>query len=571
MAADGEIKYQIVIDDKGAAKVIDGVKESAEETGKKGDAAFGNMQVAAAKFAAFLASAAIVNALGDIGKAAIDAYADYEQLVGGVETLFKESAPVVQQYAANAYKTAGLSANQYMETVTSFSASLLQSLGGDTEEAARVADMAITDMADNANKMGSDMSAIQTAYQGFAKQNYTMLDNLKIGYGGTKTEMERLIKDANALKVANGQMADLTIDSYANIVEAIHLVQTEMDITGTTAKEADATISGSAASMKAAWENMLIGMVDAQADKTKLMVDLFKSIKTYISNMLPAIGQLIRSFISTLPGMMNMIMEIVLDLIDDIVDNLPTLITSLVECLTNLVQVIINRAPEILAAGVKLIVALGMGLVQAIPQLIQNVPGIIESLFDAIVSGVPQIIEAGIRLMMGLEEGEEMTLPQVLDFIASIPSRILSALGYLGNLLWDAGSQIISGLLGGLTSAFSGVQEFVGGVGSWIVEHKGPEQYDKQLLVKPGKWIMESLGSGLRSGLPGVLDELNDITSEIQGYSVNANLQPSASSGVFNTTTVVNINGISSNSPSVLEAASSLVSAVQLDLRMGVA
>ena len=571
MAADGEITYKVVIDDDGAVKVIGDIKTKSEETGKEGEKAFGGMQVAAAKFVTALAALGIVQKLGEIGQAALDAYADYEQLVGGVETLFKESSGTVQQYAANAYKTAGLSANQYMETVTGFSASLLQSLGGDTEEAARMADMAITDMADNANKMGSDMTAIQTAYAGFSKQNFTMLDNLKLGYGGTKTEMERLIADANKLKVANGQMADLTIDSYADIVEAIHLVQTEMEITGTTAKEADATISGSAASMKAAWENMLVGMVDAQSDKTDLMIKLFQSVKTYLSNMLPAIGKLIRSFIETLPGMMNMIMEIVMNLLDGIIDNLPTLITSMVECITNLVKVIINRAPDLLAAGVKLIISLGKGLIEAIPQLIENVPAIIECLFDAIVSGIPQIFQAGIELMMGLEEGEEATLPQILDFIASIPSRILSALGYLGNLLWNAGSQIISGLLGGLTSAFSGVQEFIGGVGDWIVNHKGPEQYDKKLLVKPGRWIMESLGTGLRSGLPDVLDELNDITSEIQGYSVNANLQPSAGSGVFNTTTVVNINGLSSSSPSVLEAASSLVSAVQLDLRMGVA
>lgn len=571
MAADGEIKYQIVIDDKGAAKVIDGVKDSAEKAGKSGEKAFGGMQSAAAKFATFLASAAIVKSLGDLGKAALDAYADYEQLVGGVETLFKGSADTVQQYAANAYKTAGLSANDYMETVTSFSASLLQSLGGDTEEAARMADMAITDMADNANKMGTDMASIQTAYAGFAKQNYTMLDNLKLGYGGTKQEMERLIKDANALKEANGEMADLTIESYADVVEAIHLVQEDMGIMGTTAEEADKTVSGSAASMRAAFENMLVGMVNAQADKTKLMLQLFESVKTYLKNMIPAIGQLIISFIETLPDMMDAILEIVLGLIDDIVDNLPRLIENLVTCLTRLVQTVLDHAPQILAAGVKLIVSLGMGLIQAIPQLIANIPTIIMSLFDALVSGAPEMAEAGMRLIMGLEEGEEMTVPMMLDFIASIPGRILSALGNLGGLLWNAGSQIMSGLLSGITSAFSGVQEFVSSIGSWIVSHKGPEEYDKQLLVKPGQWIMQSLGSGLKSGLPDVLHELDDITSEIQGYSVNANLQPNATGAISNSTTIVNIDGITSGSSSVMEAASSLVSAVQLDLRMGVA
>lgn len=205
-------------------------------------------------------------ALVDVGKQAIAGYADYEQLVGGVETLFKDSSGVVENYANNAYKTAGLSANQYMETVTSFSASLLQSLNGDTAKSAQVADKAITDMSDNANKMGTSMESIQNAYQGFAKQNYTMLDNLKLGYGGTKSEMERLIADANKLAKEQGKAGDMTINSYADIVEAIHLVQDSMGITGTTAKEASTTIQGSVNSMKSAWDNLLVGVADDNAD-----------------------------------------------------------------------------------------------------------------------------------------------------------------------------------------------------------------------------------------------------------------------------------------------------------------
>lgn len=180
-----------------------------------------------------------------LGKEVVAAYADYEQLVGGIDTLFKDSSQEIQRYAANAYKTAGLSANEYMETVTGFSASLIQSLGGDTEKAAKYADMAITDMSDNANKMGTDMSSIQNAYQGFAKQNYTMLDNLKLGYGGTKQEMERLLADAEKI---SGVKYD--ISSYADVVEAIHVMQESMDIAGTTAKEAEATISGSVNALK---------------------------------------------------------------------------------------------------------------------------------------------------------------------------------------------------------------------------------------------------------------------------------------------------------------------------------
>ena len=215
-------------------------------------------------------------------KQAVSNYAEYEQLVGGVETLFKDNADTVQEYAANAYKTAGLSANEYMETVTSFSASLLQSLGGDTAEAAKVADMAIIDMSDNANKMGSDMTSIQNAYQGFAKQNYTMLDNLKLGYGGTKEEMQRLIDDANKLREAQGLNADLTIDSYADIVTAIHEVQTEMGITGTTAEEASSTIQGSLGQVKSAWQNLLTGFATEGADLDTLFDNFMDSAVTVL-------------------------------------------------------------------------------------------------------------------------------------------------------------------------------------------------------------------------------------------------------------------------------------------------
>lgn len=245
------------------------------------------------------------SAVVDLGKQAVANYANYEQLVGGVETLFKESAGVVEEYANIAYKTAGLSANEYMETVTSFSASLLQSLGQDTAKSAEYADRAIVDMADNANKMGTQIGMIQNAYQGFAKQNYTMLDNLKLGYGGTKTEMERLIKDANKVKEANGEMANLTIESFADVTEAIHIIQTELGITGTTAQEASDTISGSAGSMKAAWQNLLTAIADKNQDTSKSVNEFVDSVVGASKNLVPrvkvvvdGIKQLINSIIT---------------------------------------------------------------------------------------------------------------------------------------------------------------------------------------------------------------------------------------------------------------------------------
>lgn len=212
----------------------------------------------------------------------VDSYADYEQLIGGVETLFKGDAKTLVNYANNAYKTAGLSANAYMETATGFAASLVSSLGGDTKKAVKMADMAITDMADNANKMGSDIQSIQNAYQGFAKQNYTMLDNLKLGFGGTKEEMQRLLEEAEAL---SGVKYD--IGNYADIVNAIHVIQTEMGITGTTAKEAEGTISGSIAAFKASVSNLLAGMGDANADVGQLTDNMIAAFQTMADNIIP--------------------------------------------------------------------------------------------------------------------------------------------------------------------------------------------------------------------------------------------------------------------------------------------
>lgn len=270
----GSFKEQVSKHAKDASSNIKKMGERFAEVGKK---------IAKAMAAAAVAVGASLVALG---KKALDSYGDYEQLVGGIETLFKDSSSTIMNYANNAYKNQQISANQYMELATSFSASLLQSLGGDTAEAARVADLAITDMADNANKMGSSMESIQNAYQGFAKQNYTMLDNLKLGYGGTKEEMERLLADAEAI---SGIHYD--ISSYADIVEAIHVVQTEMDITGTSAKEAATTIQGSVNMAKAAWTNWVTGLMDENANMKELTANLVSSVGQVVENVVPKIGE----------------------------------------------------------------------------------------------------------------------------------------------------------------------------------------------------------------------------------------------------------------------------------------
>lgn len=248
---------------------------------------------------------AVTGAVTAVGGVALNAYADYEQLSGGVETLFGSSASTLKGYADEAYRTAGMSANQYMTQATSFAASLVQSVGGDTAKAAEYANMAMIDMSDNVNKMGSDMQSVQDAYQGFAKQNFTMLDNLKLGYGGTKEEMQRLIADANKLRAEQGKTADLTIDSYADIVEAIHTVQEEMGITGTTAKEASTTISGSIGMAKAAWTNFLTGLGRDDVDFSQLTNQLLESIGAVAKNVAPRVAIIGKSIIQAFPSVLS--------------------------------------------------------------------------------------------------------------------------------------------------------------------------------------------------------------------------------------------------------------------------
>ena len=291
-----------------------------------------------------------------VGKQAITSYADYEQLVGGVDTLFKNSSKKVQEYAANAYKTAGVSANQYMETVTSFSASLLQSLSGDTEKAADVADMALTDMADNANKMGTAMSSIQDAYQGFAKQNYTMLDNLKLGYGGTKTEMERLLADAQKITGIKYDISNLN-----DVYQAIHVIQGELGITGTTALEASTTIQGSAASMKAAWGNLMTGLADDNANMEVLISNFIDSVGTFASNLVPRIQEVLSTILQL------------------VIDHLPEIAAQIFEWMGGLVDDIIAALPpglQEIASGIK------DGLVKAFQTLVDIASTVIEKFTD---------------------------------------------------------------------------------------------------------------------------------------------------------------------------------------------
>ena len=299
-----------------------------------------------------------------IGKASLDSYADYEQLVGGVETLYKESAATVEKYAQSAYKNVGLSANDYMDTATSFAASLVSSLGGDTEKAAEMSNMAISDMADNWNKMGSSVQSVQDAYRGFSKQNFTMLDNLKLGYGGTKTEMERLLADADALNAKQGVYTKYSIDSYSDIVQAIHVVQTEMGITGTTAEEAATTIQGSTASMKSAWANLLTGIADPEQDFQSLMDEFVDSVITAGNNIIPRIKEIV-----------------------------PTLIDGLSELVTQLAPYVSGVIMELEPTIEEGLQSLFGGLSSVASELQPIVADVFSFFGDAIISGLTSAIE----------------------------------------------------------------------------------------------------------------------------------------------------------------------------------
>lgn len=477
-----------------------GVKK-AEKSGSSLATSLKSGLATAAKVGAAAVGAA-ATAIGALTTAAINNYAEYEQLVGGVETLFKNSADTVMGYAENAYKTAGLSANEYMETVTSFSASLLQSLDGDTKAAASAADMAITDMADNANKMGTSMEMIQNAYQGFAKQNYTMLDNLKIGYGGTKEEMERLLADAEKL---SGQEYD--ISSYADIVDAIHVVQTEMGITGTTAKEAATTIQGSTASMKSAWTNLVTGLADDSADFDTLMSNFVDSVVTVGENIIPRIETTIHGVTQLVSAASTTIVPLV---VDTLMQNLPSLLT----------------------AGVDLVFALVNGMLDNIDTVIDSVLQLIDVIVDKLIENLPKLVEGGIKLTLGLAEGLIKALPKLLSKTPQIIRGIVSSL--VKNLpdIISVGADIVKGIWQGITGMGDWLWENVKGFFGGIVDGvKGILGIHSPSKVFAG--IGENMALGLGEGWNGEFDAVKK--GVVDGMDFVGNYTPSVATAKANT------------------------------------
>ena len=462
-----------------------------------------------------------------VGKEALDSYADYEQLVGGVETLFKDSSGIVENYANNAYKTAGLSANDYMETVTSFSASLLQNLDGDTAKVAEVSNMAVTDMADNANKMGTDMSSIQNAYQGFAKQNYTMLDNLKLGYGGTKSEMERLLSDAQKISGVKYDISNLN-----DVYQAIHVVQGELGITGTTAKEASTTIQGSVSAMKSAWQNMLTGIADDNADFDGLINNLVDSIVTAGKNILPRVETIIDGVIELVMSTTEIIIDdlpqiietgrgMISGLLQGIQEMLPELASSAFLIIQELVTSLLESLPQLLQMGIDLLTELINGISQTLPQLIPVMVEAVAGIAETLIDNIDTIVDAGINLIIGLADGLIAALPKLIERAPVIIDKLVTKLtdpDMIGRIIQAAGrliSELAIGFIQAIPKLLANIPQIINSIAKGLLNG-----------IADLRDVGKNLLKGLWEGMSGIKDwlwdkvkgMLNGLTDKIKGF-----------------------------------------------------
>ena len=495
-----ELFVKIGVDDQASGKLSD--LSSKLGKGLKTAAKIGTAAVGAA--------AAGITALTT---AAVNNYAEYEQLVGGVETLFKDSANALMSYAGDAYKAQGISANEYMSLATSFSASLLQSLEGDTDRAVEATNLAITDMSDNANKMGTSMEMIQNAYNGFAKANYTMLDNLKLGYGGTKEEMERLIADAAELS----DTVDAQSMSFANIVEAIHVVQTEMGITGTTALEASTTISGSVGTMKAAWADFLTSLADENADYQWQLDNLLESVKTVANNVYPVVEQVLWSITDmvedvlpeiaakipeiiseVLPRVTEIAVKLVESLINGISQNQEMLFTSIFDVVTYLADSFIGMLPEIVKLGLDLIVSLANGIAESLPELVPTIVDVVLQIVDTLTdpSTLSNLIDAAIEIIIALADGLIESLPELLEKAPEIVQNLVDAIIENVPKLLDSAFEIIVKLVEGIIENLPQILEAGTEIVFSILE--GITQVLGDLIMK-GKDIVDSVKEGFSS------------------------------------------------------------------------
>lgn len=505
-----------------------GAKDEASGTISKITQGLGKGLKTAAKIGTAAVGAAATG-IAALTTAAVNNYAEYEQLVGGVETLFKDSANTLMSYASEAYKAQGISANEYMSLATSFSASLLQSLEGDTKKAVEATNLAITDMSDNANKMGTSMELIQNAYNGFAKENYTMLDNLKLGYGGTKEEMARLIADAAELS----DTVDAQSMSFDNIVEAIHVVQTEMGITGTTAKEASTTISGSVGTMKAAWADFLTSLADENADYQWQLDNLLESVKTVAVNVFPVVEQVfwsisdmvedvfpeiaskIPQIISeVLPRITEIAVKLVESLVGGISENQEMLMTTAFETITYLANSFITMLPQIVQLGLDLIVSLANGIAESLPELIPTIVDVVLQIVETLTSPdtLNSLIGAALEIMLGLAEGIINSIPVL---VGAIPQLITSLIdGLLSSIpqIIQAGISLLTALVAALpdiiTAIVEAIPEIIDGIITALTENI-------PLIIQAGIDLLVALIDALPEIIDAIVQAIPQIISGI--------------------------------------------------------
>ncbi|CUN36862.1 phage tail protein [Clostridium disporicum] len=573
--SDGRIIIDTEIDSSGA-------ESDAKSLSGKLSSLASNALGSVAKITAGMMTVA-TGAVAALTKASVEQYAEYEQLVGGVETLFKNSSDKVMEYANNAYKSAGMSANEYMNTITGFAASLLQGLGGDTEKAAQIGNMAVEDMSDNANKMGTSMEMIQNAYQGFAKQNYTMLDNLKLGFGGTKTEMERLLQEAGKI---SGIKYD--ISNFSDIIEAIHVIQEQMGITGTTAKEAATTIEGSLNMTKSAWTNLLTGMADDNANFDTLIDNLVNSASAFGDNILPrieiaikGIGQLVEKLlppivarlpqlisdilpsllnagvqmvgslgngiIQALPSLIDCSVQAIQTILNGITNNLPQIVSGAMQIVSSLVAGIVQVLPMLLEAGLQLLIALGQGIAENLPALIPTIVNLIISICDMIIENLPLILDVAIQIIMALVQGLVTALPTLIAEVPRIINSFSDAIYSALPQILEAGVQIlmmlIKGLIDSIPTLIANIPQIILAIVNAITLYN---------WASLGKNLIEWIGNGLSS----MKSNIGSIAKGIADSVVNGikNIFTSGTSVGKNLISWV-ANGISSSLGNLVQAA----------------
>lgn len=620
--ADGSVIINTELDNKGFDKGISKLKSGFSKIGSIAGTALKGVGIAVG---------AATTAVAGLVTASTNAYAEYEQLVGGVETLFgTRGAKTVEEYAkitgqsikyvsaefemlekaqetvmknaSNAYKTAGLSANEYMDTVNSLASALNQTSASQLDSA-DLANQAVIDMSDNANKMGTSMEMIQNAYQGFAKQNYTMLDNLKLGYGGTKTEMQRLLKDAQKI---SGIKYD--ISSFADITQAIHVMQESMGIAGTTAKEASETISGSINAMKASWSNLLTAMSRETVDLEGVMTQFIDSVATVGKNILPVVElaiegiaeivekmlpyvvekipvivneilpkllqsginiintllkgiqqnlpsivngviQIIQMFATTfmnmLPQIIQLGMQLIPQLIIGIAQMLPTLIPQAIECIITIVNGLLDNIDLLIDAAIQLILGLADGLILALPMLIEKIPVIIEKIISALIRNFPKIIKAGGELIAKLVMGMIGSLYKLLEIAPQLISTIVNGLKRGWEEIKNIGKYLVEGLWNGISGmanwVFNKVKSFANNIVANIKNALGIHSPSRVFRDEVGKYMALGLGEGFTDNIKSVYKDMKTAV-DFQTQKLSANLSTTASVNKMLTATI-NVSG----------------------------